>query len=654
MDEPSVFSGGLAYKDDSEFLASPPEPGEQMVTGGESGALVSACRHENFEAALALLDRGVSDVNEKDQTGYTALHWAARNGSPGLVSELLARGAALHEANREGLQAVHLAVRNGRLSTLAALWRHDAAVISIRDAEGGTAAHHAAHCGCLHLLEWLYMRGVAISLPDVFGLTPLHCAVMAGRPLVAQLLIRAAADPLAVDAKGRIPLHWVALKGSGTLLSAALQIHPDAFGGLVACSAKDQGGKVPRERARWHDCPMRLQLWHVQAWLRFAERPERRSSRSVGLLAPRQPCMALTALLTPLLHCINAFALLGVLVPKLLDAGRLAPELAMLAMGQGLGQLLSLRLFLLASSSDPGYCAVAARLNSSRESGGPDGHERLCLATAKEWDALMNRQLRLENEGRQQQQKTEKNGCSPSTCSNSTVAAELTDVREQMKAVKVRMKEDLKQASFARLQHCPEEYAVLACSEAVEASPVSWGTTACVICCRLRSQRCKHCKDCGRCVARFDHHCPWLGNCVGALNLHVFIRFLAWTTLALLASLGLIWQSLDALPWFGSGHVLDGPPLWRILLELIFALNCVLSLFSGCLLMRQVCLLAVDLTEYEASQGNVSVFQRLRKFSSKELLDNLALRVLGLGDENQSFHLNMRSAEAAGRALEEL
>lgn len=38
--------------------------------------------------------------------------------------------------------------------------------------------------------------------------------------------------------------------------------------------------------------------------------------------------------------------------------------------------------------------------------------------------------------------------------------------------------------------------------------------------------RTKHCKDCNRCVATFDHHCQWIGNCIGEKNRCIFWWYL--------------------------------------------------------------------------------------------------------------------------------
>ncbi|KAK4499585.1 hypothetical protein PRZ48_010103 [Zasmidium cellare] len=219
----SPSKDGLAKVELSDLDASPPQhPIEQD--------LMQLARLGELRAIQKLFDSGRYTAKSTDEQGITALHWAAINGHHALCHFLIQSGAdvnarggdahatpVLWASKRFNLQVVSLLLANGADPLL-------------RDDQGYNLLHSATLDGNVYqLILLLHQPDIPVDVPDSQGHTSLMWAAYKGFPACIDILLRSGADVHAVDDMGFTALHWALVKGSYMCIQKLVEYGSDRF-----------------------------------------------------------------------------------------------------------------------------------------------------------------------------------------------------------------------------------------------------------------------------------------------------------------------------------------------------------------------------------------------------------------------------------------
>uniref|UniRef100_A0A182TRT0 Palmitoyltransferase n=1 Tax=Anopheles melas TaxID=34690 RepID=A0A182TRT0_9DIPT len=430
--------------------------------------IVKATQYGAIARVKELIEAGW-DVNQPDSETVTLLHWAAINNRKDIIKYFLDKGAIVDAVGGElNATPLHWATRQGHLGAVVLLLAAGADP-SLRDAEGCSCIHLAAQFGHTALVAYFIARGVNPDLQDRGGMTALMWAAWKISALdPVRLLLTLGANPsLADHTHGNTALHWAILARNATAISTLV------LKGKANMEVPNLRGDTPLTMLQ----PHLGSIWigtKVSDRIREATQQSHRRNPLVRMTLDKRfrwwsmiATPFLVFYLVGLVFCADTQIIIKIFLLACLYS--VAYTIGQHLFDENLMALLPLSVYMATKLwfyvTWLTYIAPTVSFLASLA---------FLACSAGLWVCFLK-----------------------SWRGNPGV---IQPTQEQRFRTIIELSER-GASGFEPSAFC----------------------SACLV---RRPVRSKHCSVCDRCVARFDHHCPWVGNCIGAKNHKYFMGFL--------------------------------------------------------------------------------------------------------------------------------
>ncbi|KAG6066326.1 hypothetical protein E4U32_006248 [Claviceps aff. humidiphila group G2b] len=169
-----------------------------------------AASSNHVEMVTILASQKNFDPDVQDGSGWTPFMISASlpNSQP-ILHLLLQKGANVNEKNSSGQTALHFIASKNHIDTarfLLDIPPPNTASTRVRDRRGQYPIHRAAAAGSLPMTNLLLERRSPVNAADIEGYTPLHHAIAEGHGDVAVALVKYGADFSIKNAQDELPL----------------------------------------------------------------------------------------------------------------------------------------------------------------------------------------------------------------------------------------------------------------------------------------------------------------------------------------------------------------------------------------------------------------------------------------------------------------